>query len=127
MLNEEANHGTAVCMCGLCAPLPGHPQPTPSPNATLTPAVSLASHLLVHWGRPDAHTIPTLQGPEAKLVLDAVVDKCADMQNLREGIFSYRSRFLKEAREKQRNTILNVCLVRMREGRSEGRVGCCFS
>jgi len=34
------------------------------------------------------------------------------MQNLREGIYSYRVRFLKEAREKQRNVLLNVCLVR---------------
>lgn len=62
-----------------------------------------------------AHT----QGPEAKLILDAVVDACAGMQNLREGIFSYRVRFLKEAREKQRNTLLNVCLVREAPMRGE--------
>lgn len=55
-----------------------------------------------------------LQGPEAKMILDAVIDACAGMQNLREGIFSYRVRFLKEAREKQRNVLLNVCLVRGR-------------
>ncbi len=51
------------------------------------------------------------QGVEAKVVLDAVIDACGAMQNLREGIFSYRSRFLKEAREKQRNVLINVCLV----------------
>eukprot|EP00197_Chlamydomonas_leiostraca_P007983 CAMPEP_0202863826 /NCGR_PEP_ID=MMETSP1391-20130828/4304_1 /ASSEMBLY_ACC=CAM_ASM_000867 /TAXON_ID=1034604 /ORGANISM="Chlamydomonas leiostraca, Strain SAG 11-49" /LENGTH=1425 /DNA_ID=CAMNT_0049543499 /DNA_START=116 /DNA_END=4393 /DNA_ORIENTATION=- len=50
------------------------------------------------------------KGPEAKQVLDVVIDSCSAMQNLREGIFSYRARFLKEAREKQRNTLLNVCL-----------------
>uniref|UniRef100_A0A7S3QUH6 Tyrosine specific protein phosphatases domain-containing protein n=1 Tax=Dunaliella tertiolecta TaxID=3047 RepID=A0A7S3QUH6_DUNTE len=50
------------------------------------------------------------KGPEAKMILDAVIDACAGMQNLREGIYSYRLRFLKEAREKQRNVLLNVCL-----------------
>lgn len=50
------------------------------------------------------------KGVEAKIILDAAIDACGAMQNLREGIFSYRSRFLKEAREKQRNVLLNVCL-----------------
>jgi hypothetical protein len=31
-----------------------------------------------------------MQGNEAKVLLDVVVDACAAMQNLREGIFSYR-------------------------------------
>ncbi|GFH29112.1 uncharacterized protein HaLaN_27717 [Haematococcus lacustris] len=52
-----------------------------------------------------------LQGNEAKVVLDAVIDACGAMQNLREGIASYRARFAKEAREKQRNLLLSVCLV----------------
>ncbi|KAG1680951.1 hypothetical protein FOA52_009910 [Chlamydomonas sp. UWO 241] len=50
------------------------------------------------------------KGPEAKHVLDAVIDACSAMQNLREGINSYRARFLKEIRERQRNTLLGVCL-----------------
>ena len=61
---------------------------------------------------PHTHTLSPLQGPEAKVVLDAVIDACSQMQNLREAIASYRSRFLKEMRERQRNTLLNVCLVR---------------
>ncbi|KAL6757552.1 inositol hexakisphosphate-domain-containing protein [Haematococcus lacustris] len=50
------------------------------------------------------------KGNEAKVVLDAVIDACGAMQNLREGIASYRARFAKEAREKQRNLLLSVCL-----------------
>lgn len=53
------------------------------------------------------------QGTLAKVVLDAAVDACSGMQNLREAIGSYRARFLKETRERQRNTLMNVCLVRV--------------
>jgi hypothetical protein len=34
------------------------------------------------------------------------------VQNLRDGISLYRTRFMKESRERQRNTLLSVCLVR---------------
>lgn len=50
-------------------------------------------------------------GPGGKAVLDGVVDASSQMQNLREAIGSYRSRFLKEMRERQRNNIMNVALV----------------
>ena len=60
------------------------------------------------------------KGPEAKSVLDAVIDAASAMQNLRDGINAYRSRFLKEARERQRNTLLSVCLVSMGGGMEGG-------
>ena len=42
------------------------------------------------------------------------------LQNLREATASYRSRFLKEIRERQRNTLLSVCMVRGRRRRGRG-------
>ncbi len=69
------------------------------------------------------------KGPEAKHILDAVIDASAAMQNLREGINAYRARFLKEVRERQRNTLLSVCLEYLERwvggpGRGEAGLWC---
>ena len=74
--------------------------------------------LLSQWSAPDMCSLLRAleKGPEAKSVLDAVIDAASAMQNLRDGINAYRSRFLKEARERQRNTLLSVCLVSMGGG-----------
>jgi hypothetical protein len=47
------------------------------------------------------------KGPESKTVLDTVVDAASAMQNLREAIASYRTRYIKEVRERQKNTLLS--------------------
>jgi hypothetical protein len=50
-------------------------------------------------------------GSGAKLRLDAVIDACASMQNLREAIGVYRSRMLREqVRRCPSNTLLQHCL-----------------
>lgn len=102
-------------MCMRC----GHVPPTPPPHHH-HPGPQGKALCLIHCTAVCIAPVPPLyrlnvyrpQGPEAKRVLDAVIDACGAMQNLREGIFAYRQRFMKEAREKQRNTLLNVCLVR---------------
>ncbi|PSC67685.1 paladin isoform X1 [Micractinium conductrix] len=49
-------------------------------------------------------------GSAAKAALDAVVDACSAMQNLREAIASYRGRMFYEANDARRQSLLQVCL-----------------
>jgi hypothetical protein len=48
----------------------------------------------------------------AKAALDAVIDECAAMQNLRSVIVRYRANMMSEPREDKRAKILSVCAVR---------------
>eukprot|EP00775_Hariotina_reticulata_P011247 gene11247-11396_t len=50
------------------------------------------------------------RGIVGKAILDAVVDACSAMQNLREAIATYRGRFVAENKESRRATIMGVCL-----------------
>ena len=52
------------------------------------------------------------QGVSAKLVLDAVIDACAAMQNLRRVVADLRNDVLTEAREDKRAKILRLATVR---------------
>jgi hypothetical protein len=49
-------------------------------------------------------------GAAAKAALDAVIDACSGMQNLREAIASYRGRIFYEANDTRRQSLLQVCL-----------------
>ncbi|KAL4440251.1 hypothetical protein ABPG75_003252 [Micractinium tetrahymenae] len=50
------------------------------------------------------------RGGAAKAVLDAVIDACSAMQNLREAIASYRGRMFYESNDARRQSLLQVCL-----------------
>ncbi|KAG2430310.1 hypothetical protein HYH02_013787 [Chlamydomonas schloesseri] len=78
-----------------------------------TPPVGEQTKDKLKWGMYDVvrSLLRVLEnGVQGKAVLDAVIDHCSQMQNLREAIGSYRSRFLKEMRERQRASLLAVCL-----------------
>jgi hypothetical protein len=51
-------------------------------------------------------------GVAAKAMLDAAIDACAAMQNIRAVIAQYRENIMSEAREEKRAKILSVCTVR---------------
>lgn len=53
------------------------------------------------------------RGKEGKTTLDLVVNACSHMQNLREGILTYRDRMSGEHNERKRSDLLKLCLVRM--------------
>ncbi|GLC33893.1 hypothetical protein PLESTM_000131000, partial [Pleodorina starrii] len=77
------------------------------------PSVGEQTRDKLKWGMYDVvrSLLRVLEnGTEGKAVLDAVIDSCSQMQNLREAIGSYRSRFLKEMRERQRASLMAVCL-----------------
>ena len=67
-----------------------------------------AGHLLVV--RSIVRVLP--QGLQAKAMLDAVIDACAAMQNIRAVIAQYRGNMLQEPREGKRAKLLSVCTVR---------------
>ena len=71
-------------------------------------AVMKAGHLLVV--RSLLRVLPN--STRAKAALDAVVDACSAMQNLRSIIVRYRANMLKESREDKRAKILSVVTVR---------------
>lgn len=71
-------------------------------------AMMRAGHLLVV--RSLLRVLP--HSTHAKAALDAVVDACAAMQNLRSIIVRYRANMLKESREDKRAKILSVVTVR---------------
>ena len=48
------------------------------------------------------------QGAAAKAALDAAIDACAGMQNLREAIASYRGRLYYEANDARRQDLMHV-------------------
>ncbi|GLI60364.1 hypothetical protein VaNZ11_002488 [Volvox africanus] len=78
-----------------------------------TPPVGEQTRDKLKWGMYDVvrSLLRVLEnGTEGKAVLDATIDACSQMQNLREAIGSYRSRFLKEMRERQRASLMAVCL-----------------
>lgn len=79
-----------------------------SANPSDTTALMSAGHLLVV--RSLLRVLP--RGTFAKAALDAVIDACSAMQNLRSVIVRYRANMLKEPREDRRTRILNVCTVR---------------
>lgn len=72
-------------------------------------AMMRAGHLLVV--RSLLRVLPN--STHAKAALDAVVDACAAMQNLRSIIVRYRGNMLKEPREDKRAKILSVVTVRL--------------
>lgn len=49
-------------------------------------------------------------GATSKELLDAVIDACAAMQNLREAIASYRNRIYYDTNDARRQSLLQVCL-----------------
>lgn len=77
-------------------------------NADSTALMS-AGHLLVV--RSLLRVLP--HATFAKAALDAVIDACSAMQNLRSVIVRYRANMLKEPREDKRARILSVCTVRL--------------
>eukprot|EP00879_Flechtneria_rotunda_P018628 GHRR01019549.1.p1 GENE.GHRR01019549.1~~GHRR01019549.1.p1 ORF type:complete len:942 (+),score=356.76 GHRR01019549.1:158-2983(+) len=50
------------------------------------------------------------RGGYGKVILDAVIDACSAMQNLREAITTYRGRLMAESKESRRATLMGVCL-----------------
>ena len=50
------------------------------------------------------------KGPKSKSQIDAVIDACSEFQSLREGIVTYRARFLNAASESQRNNLQRVVI-----------------
>lgn len=50
------------------------------------------------------------RGIEGKAILDAVIDAASGMQNLREAMAGYRTRYMAEQRESRRNAILVIAL-----------------
>lgn len=67
-----------------------------------------AGHFLVV--RSIVRVLP--KGAQAKAAMDAVIDACAAMQNLRAVVAKMRGDMLREAREEKRAKILAVCTVR---------------
>jgi hypothetical protein len=79
-----------------------------------------AGHLLVV--RSILRVLP--QGLLAKAMLDAVIDACAAMQNIRAVIAQYRGNMLQEPREGKRAKLLSVCTVRPPATRAPSSAPC---
>ncbi|GFR48167.1 hypothetical protein Agub_g10003 [Astrephomene gubernaculifera] len=107
-----AGAGAGAATCPAAAAAAAIPAWFPAALAA-APPVGEQTRDKLKWGMYDVvrSLLRVLEnGVAGKAVLDAVIDHCSQMQNLREAIGSYRSRFLKEMRERQRESVLAVCL-----------------